>query len=258
MSKAQDGGSADWDAHWPKVASWMQTNPAYKYRQKLIWRTLALPAAPTPIRVLDIGCGDGSFLRSVAAFRADATLAGLDGSEEGLAIARSALTGAMLDRVDLLALPSDVSARLGGFASHALCSEVIEHVDEPVRLLAAIRPLMAPDGALVVTVPAGPMSAFDRHVGHRKHYSADTLSGECREAGWRVEVLQRAGFPFHTLYRLMVLARGEAAVDDSKGRSGAASGALSTLAFKTFDALNAFNSGDAPLGWQFVARLRPS
>jgi hypothetical protein len=135
---------------------------------------------------------------------------------------------------------------------------VIEHVDEPIKLLAAIRPLMAESGALVVTVPAGPMSAFDRHVGHRKHYTADLLARECRAAGWRIETLDRAGFPFHTLYRLMVLARGEAAIDDSKGRSGATSGALAALAFRTFDALNAFNASDAPLGWQLIARLRPT
>jgi ubiquinone/menaquinone biosynthesis C-methylase UbiE len=97
MNLASDSGSADWDAHWPKVASWMQTNPAYKYRQKLIWRALALPAAPAPIKVLDVGCGDGSFLRSVSAFRSDATLAGLEGSSEGLTIARKALSAAALE-----------------------------------------------------------------------------------------------------------------------------------------------------------------
>lgn len=250
--------SAEWDVHWPKVAAWMQTNPAYRYRQRLIWRALGLPASPTPLRLLDVGCGDGSFLRSVAAFRFDAELAGLDGSGEGLTLARRALPRATLEQVDLHSLRPEIAARLEGFASHALCSEVIEHVDDPVAVLRAVRPLVAEGGALVVTVPAGPMSAFDRHVGHRRHYTDDMLRSEAREAGWRVDMLWRAGFPFHTLYRLLVVARGDAAVDDSKGQSGSTSSALSSLAFRAFDALNALNADDARLGWQVVARLRPA
>lgn len=250
--------SREWDAHWPHVSAWMQSNPAYRYRQKLIWRALDLPPPHTTASVLDVGCGDGSFLRAVHAYRPDLELAGIDGSGEGLTIARQALPKALLERVDLHALPTDVAARLAHFASHALCSEVIEHVDDPVRVLEAIRPLLRDNGTLVVTVPAGPMSAFDRHVGHRKHYSSRMLRTEAEAAGWRVERIWRAGLPFHTLYRLMVVLRGGAAVRDSAGDSGGAAAAASGLAFRVFNALNAFNLDDAPFGWQLVARLKPN
>jgi len=256
MTDAHADGASEWDAHWPKVSAWMQTNPAYKYRQKLIWRALGLPAAPVPARVLDIGCGDGSFLRSVNAFRSDIAIAGLEGSGEGLDLARRALPGAVLEQVDLQSLPPMVVDRLRNFVTHALCSEVIEHVDRPIDVLATARPLLAPTGVLVVTVPAGPMSAFDRHVGHRKHYTRDMLRAEAEAAGWQVETLWRTGAPFHTLYRLMVVARGEAAVRDSKGQSGSTTAAASGLAFRVFDALNQHNFDDAPFGWQIVARLR--
>lgn len=156
MTDAQADRASEWDAHWPKVSAWMQTNPAYKYRQKLIWRALGLPAAPVPACVLDIGCGDGSFLRSVNAFRSDIAIAGLEGSGEGLELARRALPGAVLEQVDLQSLPPTAVDRLRNFATHALCSEVIEHVDRPIDVLAAARPLLAPTGVLVVTVPAAP------------------------------------------------------------------------------------------------------
>ena len=71
---------------------------------------------------------------------------------------------------DLLRDPAP-DAEWAGWATHAVCSEVLEHVDEPVVLLRNARSWLAPGCRLVVTVPGGPMSAFDRHIGHRRHFS---------------------------------------------------------------------------------------
>ena len=75
-------------------------------------------------------------------------------------------------------------------------------------------PYLARGCRVVVTVPGGPMSAFDRSIGHRRHFTPDSLSQILRESGFRVESAQRAGFPFFNLYRLVVIARGEAVTHD--------------------------------------------
>ena len=43
-----------------------------------------------------------------------------------------------------------------------------------------------PPAPLVVTVPGGPMSAFDHHIGHRRHYDIPDLTAllEGRGSPW--------------------------------------------------------------------------
>jgi hypothetical protein len=43
------------------------------------------------------------------------------------------------------------------------------------------------------------MSAFDRRIGHRQHFTPKTLSHLLEESGFRVRHVQRAGFPFSNL-----------------------------------------------------------
>jgi SAM-dependent methyltransferase len=247
----------DWNGRWGRLSAWMRGNPAYRYRQRLIWSALDLPPPPAPVDFLDIGCGDGSFAEALAARRPGTAIAGIEGSNEGTAMAAARVPGGTFLRDDLTQPTAETAARFADWASHALCSEVIEHVDEPVALLRVARAMIRPGGVMVVTVPAGPMSDFDRHVGHRKHYTADLLRRELDAAGFRVERLWRAGFPFHSLYRMMVLLRGEATVGDSEGEIGGLAASVSAVAFAGFNALFAANLPDSPFGWQIVARVRP-
>ena len=72
-------------------------------------------------------------------------------------------------------------------ATHALRSEVLEHVEHPERLLRNAGSVMAPACRAVITVPGGPMIAFDRHIGHRKHYSRVRLRTLLNKAGFEVK-----------------------------------------------------------------------
>ena len=99
----------------------------------------------------------------------------------------------------------------GGWATHAVCSEVLEHVDDPGGLLEVSRRYLAPGCRLVVTVPGGPMTAYDRHIGHRRHFQPRELADLLRGAGFDVLRATGAGFPVFNLYRLLMRALGNAA-----------------------------------------------
>src|SRR5437773_1070670 len=73
------------------------------------------------------------------------------------------------------------------WATHAVCSEVIEHVDDPRRLLSSARAYMSPGCKLVLTAPGGPMSAFDRHIGHRRHWDPRDIKTLLLDAGFLPE-----------------------------------------------------------------------
>ena len=93
------------------------------------------------------------------------------------------------------------------------------------------------------------MSAFDRHIGHRRHFTRAALAGMLEEAGFQVELVAGAGFPTFNLYRMIVLLRGARLIEDASGRPGG----LARVVMASFDWLLRLSLFDTPWGWQIVA-----
>ena len=113
-------------------------------------------------------------------------------------------------------------------------------------------PFIAPNGMVIVTVPGGPMSSFDHVIGHRQHFSIEKLTGLFLSAGYETPSVLAAGFPFHNLYRLVVMLRGNKLEEDvSSGYSGISKyTAKAAMAF--FRLLFKFNFTNTGLGWQII------
>jgi hypothetical protein len=116
-----------------------------------------------------------------------------------------------------------------------------------------VRPYLAPGCKLVITVPAGPMSAFDKHIGHRGHFSPERLETTLRSAGFEVADLRGAGFPFFNLYRLAVIARGDALIRDAAGDNAANLPLTARATIRMFSLLFKMNVSKTRLGWQLAA-----
>jgi len=245
------GKSADdWDEHWAAYAASNALNPAQAYRRKLIFELLALGKAPAPVRLLDLGSGSGEFARDVLRERADVVILGLDGSAAGVAMAQRKVPGARFVQQDFTE-PMALEQQYRGWATHAVCSEVLEHLDQPEAMLRRVRPYFAKGCKLVVTVPAGPMAAFDRHIGHRRHFTRDLLARTLLGAGLDVVDLRSAGFPFFNLYRLAVIARGNALIEDAVEQHALPRTARATI--RMFSLLFRLNVSTTRLGWQLAA-----
>jgi SAM-dependent methyltransferase len=254
-ARAAAGGVDDWDTHWTNYADTNAHNPAQSYRRHLIMSALALAAAPAPVRLVELGCGHGDFARDVLRTHPNISFVGIDRAEAGIAIAKSKVPGATFEQADLTAAAT-LPDRYRGFATHAVCTEVLEHIDEPLTALRTARALFAPGCRLVVTVPAGPMSAFDRHIGHRRHFSAAELESLLQRAGLEVISSDGAGFPFFNLYRLAVVARGSALIRDAAGDHGLPLPLHARALIRTFSTLFRFNRDRGRHGWQLVALAR--
>ena len=245
----------DWDRHWDQFNDIAENNPAQHYRREMILASLGVNGTGQGARILDIGSGQGD-MASVVRLRFPASsITGLELSSSGVAISRGKVPTAQFLQCNLLeeAEPPD---SLRGWATHAICSEVLEHLDRPDVLLKNAAPYMAEGCRLVVTVPGGPMSAFDKHIGHRKHWRADELAGLMRDAGYATERATGVGFPFFNLYRCVVILRGEHLVDDVSGPARRSASLPARLAMSAFRALvrPAFNSSRS--GWQVIATGR--
>jgi len=114
------------------------------------------------------------------------------------------------------------------------------------------RACLAPGATVVITVPAGPMSAFDRHIGHRAHFTPARIEQVLLDAGLEVDHVHGSGFPFFNLYRLTVVARGRRLIGDAEGDPSAAARA----AMWAFSRLFRFNKLDGSRGWQLLAVAR--
>jgi SAM-dependent methyltransferase len=248
----RDGHRDGWNQHWDDYATAAAANPAQAYRRKLILHLLALGDAKAPVHALDLGSGQGDMARDLSLARPDADIVGLDLSASGGAIAQKKVPRGHFFQQDFTQ-PLKLDPRYHSWATHAVCSEVLEHLDDPVAMLRNVRALMAPGCRLVVTVPGGPMSAFDRHIGHRKHFTAELLERTLEDAGLRVALLRGAGFPFFNLYRLAVIARGEKLIADAAAENGKRLPLSARASMRVFSWLFELNTHKTRLGWQLVA-----
>ena len=249
-----EGGAQrdDWDRHWDDYAAAAEQNPAQRFRRRLVFELLGL--GDEPARVLDVGSGQGDFAAELLRRHPGVELLGLEVSPAGIEISRrKAPRGEFLVRDLTRAEPPPDEYR--NWATHAVCSEVLEHVDRPESLLANAIPCMRPGCRVVITVPGGPMSAFDRHIGHRRHFKPAELRNVLRDAGFEVEMVAGVGFPFFNLYRLVVILRGRRLVDDVTA-SGGSDSRLANAVMAAFRGLLRINPPLPRGGWQIVAVAR--
>ena len=206
----------DWNTHWVDYAEAATHSPAQIYRRRLTVRLLDRRTSPE--RLVDLGCGTGDLIYDAHRRWPSAEMLGVEMSARGVELAREKVPGAHFIQADLVAGVAPDGQDFAGWGTHAVCSEVLEHVDDPVTLLRNARYYLQPGALVVVTVPGGPISAFDRHIGHRRHYTPERLARTLDEAGLRTLEVGGAGFPFFNLYRWFVLTRGQSVIDDVVSR----------------------------------------
>jgi len=252
MANLQD----DWDSHWADYADSAAKNPSQKYRRQLSFRFLALERAAGPVRLLDIGSGQGDFASEARARYPAIEILGLELSQAGVDISSRKVTDATFLARNLM-LSDPQPGPYAQWATHAVCSEVLEHVDDPERFLANARSYMRPGCELVVTVPGGPMSAFERHIGHRHHFTPEMLRDLIARCGFTVEWTTGAGFPFFNLYKCAGYLRGERLIEEVKrGSGGLPASRTAMIAMAAFDLLFRFNIPASQWGWQMIGKAR--
>ncbi len=250
-----DGTDQDnWDDHWETIGEVSLRNPANAYRHKMVLQLLG-DVRPGSV-LIDIGSGQGQFALDFARSRPDVQVYGVEYSSGGVRRAneiaqREGLGARFIERnlLEPVELPDGQP-----LATHAVCSEVLEHVEEPTTLMRESQALLAPGAKVVVTVPGGPRTAFDKHIGHFRHFTGPALHQVLSDSGLDVDMVFRTGFPFFNLYKLAVMARGERLVREVQERSAysepsrleAAVSAVFRQGFK-------MNRDDARFGWQIAA-----
>jgi 2-polyprenyl-3-methyl-5-hydroxy-6-metoxy-1,4-benzoquinol methylase len=105
---------------------------------------------PAEAIVLDVGCGNGIISRGLG--REGFNVYGIDISERAIEKARE-LTN--LPNVQFDVISAEELVADGKKYNAIICSEVLEHLNEPEKLLHTLYQSLIDDGVLIVTVPNG-------------------------------------------------------------------------------------------------------
>jgi 2-polyprenyl-3-methyl-5-hydroxy-6-metoxy-1,4-benzoquinol methylase len=147
-------------------------------------------------RVLDVGCSSGYLSKPLAA--RDCVVVGVEQNRLAADAARDVCEDVFVGDVETMELPF-----AHGSFDVVLCGDLIEHLRDPERFLARVRPLLTPDGRLILTTPnianwamrlgllAGRWRYTERGLLDRTHvhlFTKATLIATLWRAGYRVAV----------------------------------------------------------------------
>jgi len=139
-------------------------------------------------RVLDAGAGTGTFTEAVAD-AADEVVA-LEPEHRFVDVLQKRFAADA--RVHVVHGGAEtLGSDLGDFDA-IVCLNVLEHIRDDRRALAAMHERLNKDGTLLLLVPAHAslVSPFDRAVGHARRYTRDALASALYDAGFTVDVLR--------------------------------------------------------------------
>lgn len=187
------------DAAMDPARVWCQSQ--HKAPAFIQWeRVVAAGGVGPPAPLLDVGCGTGGFLRY--AFSRGWEPFGFDSSKAQAEYARQQFPHVhqATSAADYLAQLS-IDPPLFGVIT---LWDVFEHIRNPGEFIAGLRPLLAPDGLMFITVPSGGALPWKKRLyrmlgrsfsvdpwEHVFYYTPASLAHHLR--GWEMEILATGG-----------------------------------------------------------------
>lgn len=197
---------------------------------------------PRPRTILEVGCGTGANLGLLSQH---GTVTGVELDDEARATAQAAYPSL---RLLAGALPGGLPP-LGPEPFDLVCLfDVLEHIEDDVAALRALRPLVARTGHLLVTVPAYAwlFGEHDRRHHHKRRYASGQLAKVARRAGFSVV---REGHFNTLLFPLAVAQRAAAALGPAGKESDAIPPPLVNESLRRVFALERFVVPRVRLPW---------
>ncbi|OSM04207.1 putative type 11 methyltransferase [Magnetofaba australis IT-1] len=154
----------------------------------VIERLLKTLKLPESARLLDIGCGNGAFLRVFNDKRPGWDLTGSEFDDRH--------QPAVLAIGDNVAFTTEPVARIAGEFDLVTLNHVFEHAPDPILFLTALKMRIAPGGVVMIQVPDLEHSPFDLLVAdHGAHYHREALLYALRRAGYEILYCEQGWYP---------------------------------------------------------------
>jgi len=164
-----------------------------------LWLKRRLPRTRNGEKVIDLGCGSGTFSIGAALRGYECLGLSWDDRNQRVAGERARICQAHSARFEVFDIRRlDTRSDLVGKYDVAICCEVIEHIADDRKLLADIAACLKPGGRLLLTTPyllyrpitredMGPFSPVEDGSHVRRGYTPQMLAELCGHAGLAVE-----------------------------------------------------------------------
>lgn len=172
----------------PDGARWLMERAGASYGhcnpvERVDW---ILNYAPEARSILDLGCGEGSFL---GAFPEEMTLSGVEADEHMVRTGKLKFPHVHLTQGDV------ENPGLLPKADLITLFHILEHLSDPLEFLITLKKRVGPASRLLVEVPIleravethGPDICGFFSIPHRSHFSRKTLTRMLSKSGWNVE-----------------------------------------------------------------------
>lgn len=164
---------------------------------RFTWVDQTLRALPAGLRILDAGAGELRYAASCSHLKYVAQDFGqYDGVGDGSALQTGTWDNSKLDIVsDITAIP-----RADGAFDVILCSEVFEHIPDPLAALGEFHRLLAPGGKLILTAPFASMVHFAPYffsTGFSRYWYEHHLAAK----GFQIESISENGDWYAVLFQ---------------------------------------------------------
>jgi SAM-dependent methyltransferase len=164
--------------------------------------------------VLEVGCGTGNVLNVLQKACEGGLVVGAERYFDGLPHAKRRYAGPLV-QADARNLPFGKQFELIGMF------DVLEHIPEERETLLSLREILAPEGKLILTVPAHQFlwSHFDEAAHHCRRYSPTQLGQSLAEAGFAIDFLSQfmaSIFPLVWAFRKLGGPRGAVSQEEAK------------------------------------------
>lgn len=173
-----------------------------------------LSVFPVGSKILEAGCGNGSFAKVLQA--KGFVVTGIELEDSGLDYARKLCTGVRFEKISVY---DDIASSLEQTFDAVVSLEVVEHLYDPRLFARRVRDCLEPGGLFVLSTPyhgyfknllIALSGKSDEHWsplwdgGHIKFWSRRTITTLLEESGFQVELFIGAGrLPF--LWKSMIL-----------------------------------------------------
>jgi 2-polyprenyl-3-methyl-5-hydroxy-6-metoxy-1,4-benzoquinol methylase len=135
---------------------WVTKQPNYYPGMRWEWGVLnkIMTADSRPIRLLEVGCGDGSFLESLKPF-GHVEAVGLDTTKESVDKCRAKHLNVYAQPLEDYVRDSSATSQRFDFIVSFHC---LEHLSDPKGIVMTMRELLAPGGSIFLSTPYSPLS----------------------------------------------------------------------------------------------------